>query len=113
MTPRAPIIGHAWNRLPATPDRSSNILVSFSYLRNSATSTSWFARQREDAGRASARTRERHIDRVTICRGSDAIQPRILHRAVLVNIDAADRYHAPILTHADDRVIASIGNVEV
>jgi len=26
-TPRAPIIGHAWNRPPATPDRSGNLLV--------------------------------------------------------------------------------------
>ena len=27
--------------------------------------------------------------------------------------DAADRYHAAVLMHADDRVVAAIGNVEV
>ena len=31
----------------------------------------------------------------------------------LVDRDAADRYHAAVLFHADDRVVASIGNVEV
>ena len=31
----------------------------------------------------------------------------------VVDADVADRYHAAVLTHADDRVVASIGNVEV
>jgi hypothetical protein len=30
MTPRAPIIGHAWNRPPATPDRGHDL----AYLAN-------------------------------------------------------------------------------
>ena len=31
----------------------------------------------------------------------------------LSSSDAADRYHAAVLTHADDRVVASIGDVEI
>ena len=35
-----------------------------------------------------------------------------MQRAV-VESDAADRYHVAVLMHADDRVVASIGDVEI
>jgi hypothetical protein len=68
-------------------------------------------RQSEDAALNIARYRERHIDRLTVCRGGDAVEARIVHRAV--EGDAADRYYVAALTHADDRVVASIGDVEI
>ena len=40
-------------------------------------------RQREDAALVVARTGERHIDRRTVCRGGDAVEARIVQRAVL------------------------------
>jgi hypothetical protein len=59
-----------------------------------------------------ARTCDRHVDRRTVCRGGDAVEVRIVQRAV-VESDAADRYHVAVLMHADDRVVASIGDVEI
>ncbi len=59
-----------------------------------------------------ARAGERHIDRRTVSGGADAVEACVVQRAV-VDRDAADCYHAAILTHADYRVVASIGNVEI
>src|SRR6266581_7018154 len=67
--------------------------------------------QRENAALNVARTRDRHIDVLTVCRGGDAIEACIVQRAV--KSDAADRYHVAVLTHADDRVVASIGDIEI
>jgi hypothetical protein len=47
-------------------------------------------RQREDAALTLARTRQRHIDRITVCRGG-AVEACIVQRAV-VDRDSADRY---------------------
>src|SRR5262249_1917922 len=67
--------------------------------------------QRENAALNVARTRDRPLDALTVCRGGYAIEARIVQRAV--ESDAADRYHGAVLTHADDRVVASIGDIEI
>src|SRR6516165_11768951 len=67
----------------------------------------------KDAARALARTGVRHIDRLAVCRGGDAVEAPIIPWTVAVDGNAADRHHAAVLAHAEDRVVASIGNVEV
>src|SRR5215468_1205919 len=68
-------------------------------------------RQRENAALNVARTRDRHIDHRTVCGGGNAVEARIVQRGV--EGDAADRYNGAVLTHADDRVVASIGDIEI
>src|SRR5262249_28685080 len=72
-------------------------------------------RHRKDAPLYLARVpRNRHIDRLTVCRSGDAIETDMVCRdRTAVDTDAADLYHVALLTHPDDRVVASIGNVEV
>src|SRR5258708_11624110 len=69
-------------------------------------------RQCEDAALPVARASERHVDRRTIRRGGDAVDARITERAA-VERDMADRYDVADLTHADDRVVGAIGDVDI
>ena len=68
--------------------------------------------QREDSAWTFARTRESHIDYFTVRRGGYTDEARIAQLAA-INQHATDRYHAAVLTHADDRVVAAIGNIEI
>src|SRR5215467_10753157 len=98
---------------PASPGFMSGSDRWVSNVQRTLPRRSLERRQREDAAHLLARlTRERHIDRRTVWRGGDAVETRIVQRAV-VDTDAADRYHVALLTHANDCVVASIGDVEV
>jgi hypothetical protein len=59
--------------------------------------------------------RERHIDRRRVRGGRDAVEANafIVRPPVAADVDTAGRHNSAVLTHADNCVVASIGDVEV
>ena len=55
---------------------------------------------------------KRYVDQFAVYGGGNAVEFRTV-QAVIVESDATDRHYIPALAHADNRVIAAIGHVEV
>jgi len=105
----------AQRRTPANhPALAPVVAIGVANARPSAQGSE--CRHCEDAAHSLVpRAGERHIDRRAVGGGRNAIEARgiIVKPPVFAAPDASGRHDATVLTHANDRVVASIGDVKV
>src|SRR6266487_5283543 len=71
-------------------------------------------RQFEDAvERGGAGVCKRHVDFAAVWRGGDAVEAVIPVERTAIYLHASDRHHAAVLPHSHDRVVTTVGNVEI
>src|SRR5262245_47605982 len=71
-------------------------------------------RQFEDTvEHAGARACERHVDFAAVWRDGDAVEAVINAERTAIYEHASDRHHMAILPHSHDRVVTTVGNVEI